>query len=717
MSNRDSIRDTFFQECEELLESLQEGLTAIDDDTADSETINSVFRAVHSIKGGAGAFGFDDLVSFAHEFETILDEIRNGRLDQPSSFADVLWKSADLLGDLVAAAAGGVAIETHRTSDLISKLVSLMPETSPNSNWEQEAEFQPLAFAFDDPLFSDTASEETTYKILFQPQDSMFENGNETAVLLRKLATLGEATIICDISQLPTFQILEPEKCYLSWMIELCSSASIEEIQDVFEFVEQDCDLKISSTQDALNDTSNAPEDPPPESNPPLQLINDNITQQHDVDGDELEQIPPTRAPAPARDASRANRSSDSKTAGAPATVRVDVERIDKLINLIGELVVNQAMLSQCHLDSELSADSDFVTGLDELKTLTRDVQDSVMAIRAQPVKSLFQRMARIVREASAATGKDVHLEISGELTEVDKTVLERLADPLTHMVRNAVDHGLETPEQRQISGKPTKGIIHLAAAHRSGRVVIDVSDDGAGINRARVLETAIRKNLISQNDNLSPEETDALLFLPGFSTVTEISNLSGRGVGMDVVRSAIRALGGRISINSEPGLGSTFSISLPLTLAVLDGMVVEVAQQKLVIPIAAIIETLLPNTNNFHSIGHQDVIFIRDTVIPVVDLGNILGFRPPLENLTKCVLILLESDLGVQFAVLVDAIHDQRQLVIKALEENYGEVAGAAAATILGDGRIALILDPNDRLFIGHRNAVTTDSRQIANG
>jgi len=712
MNNRDGIRDTFFQECEELLESLQEGLTEIDENTADSETINSVFRAVHSIKGGAGAFGFDDLVSFAHEFETILDEIRNGRLKEPSRFSGLLWKSADLLGDFVAASARGSEIDAQRADDLISELVSLMPEISPNTSQEPEPEFQPLAFTMDDPIFTEPLNEDTAYKILFRPQDSMFENGNETAVLLRKLATLGDATITCNISKLPSFEALEPEKCYLSWVIELRTLASFEEIREVFEFVDQDCDLNIACIHEANEGPVNTPEgDESYSSPPPLQLVSDKITPQHDMDNTELENTPPPKALTPT------SGSNDGKTTAAPVTVRVDVERIDKLINLIGELVVNQAMLSQFHLDSEHSADSDFVTGLDELKTLTRDVQDSVMAIRAQPVKSLFKRMARIVREASAATGKDVHLEIFGELTEVDKTVIERLADPLTHMVRNAVDHGLEAPEQRLASGKPAKGTIRLAAAHRSGRVIIDVSDDGAGINREKVLETALRKKLISQNDSLSPEETDALLFLPGFSTVTEVSNLSGRGVGMDVVRSAIRALGGRISINSEPGLGSTFSISLPLTLAVLDGMVVEVAQQKMVIPIAAIIETLRPNKNNFHTIGHKDVIFMRDSIIPVVDLGNILGFRPRLKDPTNCVLILLESDLGIQFAVLVDAIHDQRQLVIKALEENYGDVAGAAAATILGDGRIALILDPNDELFIGRGNTTATEPRQIANG
>jgi len=302
-------------------------------------------------------------------------------------------------------------------------------------------------------------------------------------------------------------------------------------------------------------------------------------------------------------------------------------------------------------------------------------------------------------------------------LTEIDKTVIEKLADPLTHMIRNAVDHGLETKGKRHEVGKPTQGVITLTAAHRSGRVVIDVSDDGAGINRERVLKIGIERGIVGAEEILAPEEIDALLFLPGFSTVEKVSNLSGRGVGMDVVKNSIQSLGGRITIVSRPGEGSTFSISLPLTLAILDGMVTEVADEKLVIPIASILETMSPNPSDIHPIGDKYVILVRQSFIPISDIGQALGYRDGLADYKNQVFILVETDDGSRYAMAVDRIQDQRQLVIKALTENYSDVSGVAAATILGDGRIALILDPNDAIFHGQDEKKQQELPQAVNG
>ena len=317
------------------------------------------------------------------------------------------------------------------------------------------------------------------------------------------------------------------------------------------------------------------------------------------------------------------------------------------------------------------------------------------MAIRAQPVKPLFQRMSRIVREVAEATAKEVRLRTEGEATEVDKTVIELLADPLTHMIRNAVDHGLETPEDRIAAGKPAEGVVRLSAAHRSGRVVIEVSDDGAGINRPRVLESAIRKGLVAPDALLSDQDIDNLLFLPGFSTVTEVSSISGRGVGMDVVKRSIQALGGRITISSKPRQGSTFSMRLPLTLAVLDGIVVSIEDQTFVIPLTAIVETLKPDPSSVHTMGEgSHIMRVRDSFVPLIDVGVELGVRPLSGQPRPGVAILVESENRSRCALLVDNIQDQRQVVIKSLETNYGRVRGIAAATILGDGRVAMILD-----------------------
>ena len=396
--------------------------------------------------------------------------------------------------------------------------------------------------------------------------------------------------------------------------------------------------------------------------------------------------------PAP-KDA--AEPAADAKSAAPAATIRVDLDRVDRLIDLVGELVINQAMLTERVADLKLARMSPVSIGLDELEQLTRGIQDSVMAIRAQPVKSVFQRMPRLVREVASQTGKTVRLETEGENTEVDKTVIERLIDPLTHMIRNAIDHGVERPDKRREVGKAEEGVLHLSASHRSGRIIIKIVDDGAGINRERVLSIAVKKGLVDEAAKLSDEEIDNLIFLPGFSTAETVSDISGRGVGMDVVKRSIQSLGGRISITSVPGKGSTFTMSLPLTLAVLDGMVVAVGHQTLVIPLSAIVEILMPQTIAIHQFGEEArVIGLRGDFIPLVDIGRRMNYCTEMADPRKGVVLLVESESGARNALIVDSILGQRQVVIKSLEANYGAVSGISAATILGNGRVALIVD-----------------------
>ena len=392
----------------------------------------------------------------------------------------------------------------------------------------------------------------------------------------------------------------------------------------------------------------------------------------------------------------KGDKNEDAEAKAPKATLRVDLDRVDRLINAVGELIINQAMIAQRLQDMTSTRDDDLVMHIEDYRLLARDIQEGVMAIRAQPVKSLFQRMSRIVREAADATGKMAELVTSGEGTEVDKTVVERLADPLTHMIRNAVDHGLENREARAASGKPAMGTIKLSASHRSGSVIITVRDDGAGLNRPKILEIAKRKNLVAQDAELSDSEIDQLLFMPGFSTAATVSNLSGRGVGLDVVRNAVTALGGRISISTTPGQGTEFTIMLPLTLAVMDGMVVTVGGQTLVVPITSIIETIRPQPSDLHRIGTDETLLsIRGRMIPVVDVARALGFPSP-DYTGSPLLLLVESEGLGECALVVDGVQDQRQVVIKSLESNFGSVPGVSAATVLGDGRIALILDPD---------------------
>ncbi|MEQ1490030.1 MAG: chemotaxis protein CheA, partial [Terricaulis sp.] len=495
----------------------------------------------------------------------------------------------------------------------------------------------------------------------------------------RELARLGDIKASLDATALPDIAALDPENAYCSWTVELAAEIAEQAILDVFDFVGDDCAITLQRADGSGVDTPAAPQPAPV------------VLLELPVESPEIPLATVESSTAP-----KGETKGDGKAAvSAGATIRVDLERVDRLIDLVGELVINQAMLAQRVLESEHSLSSTVSLGLDELEQLTRQIQDSVMAIRAQPVKSVFQRMPRLVREIAASTGKQVRLVMEGEGTEVDKTVIERLSDPITHMLRNAIDHGVETPAERIAAGKPGEGTVRLAALHRSGRIVIQVSDDGKGINRPRVREIAIKKGLISAEASLSDDEIDNLIFLPGFSTASSVSNISGRGVGMDVVKRSIQALGGRITIASQPDKGSTFTLSLPLTLAVLDGMVISASGQTLVAPLTAIIETLRPKPEDVRPLGpNSAVLLVRGEHVPLIDVGVALGIRTTPVDPAAGVVLLVESDGVSRAALVADEIQGQRQVVIKSLEANFQRVDGIAAATILGDGRVALILD-----------------------
>ncbi len=696
-----AIRETFFQECEEQLAELESGLLAMEGGDTDPETINAVFRAVHSIKGGAGAFSLDDLVRFAHVFETALDEMRSGRLDPSPDALKIMLRAADVLADLVRAGRSGDSVDESRSAALVEELKSLGPDGGSDADEGPEDwgdfEFKPVAMEADEP-----EAPSGGWVVTFKPRADLYAKANEAALLLRELARLGDSTVTVDTSELPAFDAIDPEAAYLAWTVTLPATVDEDSIREVFEFVDGDCELTVVREGDdaaagddfdlsALLAHVQGDAEPAPvlEAEPILAVAAPEPSAPEPSAPEPSAPAPVAAKPEPAAAPTAAGKSE------AGATIRVDLERVDRLIDLVGELVINQAMLAQRVMEAGLARASGVAMGLDELEQLTREIQDSVMAIRAQPVKSVFQRMPRLVREVAAMTGKPVRLVTEGEGTEVDKTVIERLADPLTHMIRNAIDHGLESPEKRAAAGKPAEGVVRLAAAHRSGRIVIEVADDGGGINRERVKSIAAERGLIASDAALSDEEIDNLIFMPGFSTANAVSDISGRGVGMDVVRRSIQGLGGRIAIASRPGQGSTFTMSLPLTLAVLDGMVVDVAGQTLVAPITAIVETLQPKASDVSSLGGDArVISIRGGYIPLIDVGQALGYRVEPLPATQGVVLLIEGEGGARAALLVDAIQGQRQVVIKSLEANYRQVPGVAAATILGDGRVALILD-----------------------
>jgi two-component system chemotaxis sensor kinase CheA len=702
MDPLESIRETFFQECEEQLAELETGLLAMEEGDTDPETINAVFRAVHSIKGGAGAFSLEPLIRFAHVFETALDEMRSGRLAVSNEVVKTMLRAADVLADLVRAARDGGSVDEALSAALTDELKALGPdgeEAGGEEDWG-DFEFKPAAVQLDTPAAP------TAWRVRFKPRADLYAKANEAAILLRELARLGDIQVELETADLPALEDLDPEAAHLAWTVTLTGETDEVTIREVFEFVDGDCELEVAPIGgDAPAEAPQAFEDNGETFDIAALLAQAKVeaapqpsvgTAPHALSAETSPAAPASAAAAPTPEqASSPEGPGQPRKHEAGATIRVDLERVDRLIDLVGELVINQAMLSQRVMEAGFARASGVAMGLDELEQLTREIQDSVMAIRAQPVKSVFQRMPRLVREVAAMTGKPVRLVTEGEGTEVDKTVIERLADPLTHMIRNAIDHGLESPERRAEAGKPAEGLVRLAAAHRSGRIVIEVADDGGGINRERVKSIAVERGLIAADAPLSDEEIDNLIFMPGFSTADAVSDISGRGVGMDVVKRSIQALGGRIAITSRPGKGSTFTMSLPLTLAVLDGMVVDVAGQTLVAPITAIVETLLPKASEVNSLGgNARVISIRGGYVPLIDVGLALGYRAEPLAPGQGVALLIEGEGGARAALLVDAIQGQRQVVIKSLEANYRQVPGVAAATILGDGRVALILD-----------------------
>jgi two-component system chemotaxis sensor kinase CheA len=690
------IRDVFFQECEEQLGELESGLLQMENGSKDAETVNAVFRAVHSIKGGAGIFALDGLVRFAHVFETTLDAIRSGRLAAEPPIMALLLRAADVLMDLVRAARQGEPISDTHTQDIVAEFNAV---AAGGSGAQAKNEAKPAAAVPSPPAAAPSEPAKSTWVIRLTPKAPLYAKANETALLLRELSLLGETEVEIDADALPDLADLDPEAGYISWNIVLSTDRDSKAIRGVFDFVEDDCDLEMFEQPDfSFFDGSGEPQAEVTAAAP--------ATPAAPAARTESKAPPAPAAPHPveAMAAQAENASSVSQT------IRVDLDRVDRMIDLVGELVITEAMLSQRVLEAGLVRTSAVAMALEELEALTREIQDSVMAIRAQPVRAVFQRMPRLVRELAAHTGKQVRLVTEGESTEVDKTVIERIADPLTHMIRNAIDHGLESTETRLAAGKPPEGQVRLTALHRSGRIVIEVADDGAGINRARVKQKAVENGLISADAPLTDDEIDNLIFLPGFSTASEISDISGRGVGMDVVRRSVQAMGGRISITSRPGLGSTFTLSLPLTLAVLDGMVVKTSNQTLIVPLAAVLETLRPSLADIHPLDNRtSVLALRGGYVPMVDVAEVLEFGNHTKPPDQCVALLVESEGGNRAILLVDEIQGQRQVVIKSIEANFRAVYGIAAATVMGDGHVALILDV-DTIVSATRDSGRTD-------
>jgi len=741
MSDLDDFKATYFDECSELLTELEEQFATIEGGDQSSERLNAVFRAIHSIKGGAGAFGFSGLVGFAHAYETLLDKVREGQVRLSPDVTALCIRANDIVADFVAAARAGTELPGEYGADEKARFDALCAGEDDDGGEPMEEfdiEFVPVMVDLDkgageegpaDPAGLDAfaaaplAADGEHWEIRFRPHSELYARANDPLLLFRELATLGELSVRAVFEPIPLLADFEPFGVYCAWEMTLASPTATETaIREAFEFVEGNCDLEVVQLSAApvtvaepealsllaavepiaARLADRMPEPPalelPDEAEAPLPSFSDLA--------DTIKSAAPARQPfipirsepmtprAPVAEAPAAAPDAEAERRNGVQSIRVDLDKVDRVVNMVGELVITQSMLTQQMDDTLRQKYQELVRGLEVLAQTTRGLQDSVMAIRAQPVKSVFSRMPRLVRELATKTGKKIRLETIGENTEIDKTVIEQLSDPLTHMIRNSADHGIELPEKRLAAGKTETGVIRLSAEQAGGNILIVVEDDGAGINREKVMQVARQRGVVAADQQLTDEQIDQLIFAPGFSTAEAVSDISGRGVGMDVVLSNIKKIGGSVHVRSWAGRGTRMTLRLPLTLAVLDVMLVRVSQNPYVVPLSSIVETMQCSRASFERVpSGGKVLQVRGEYVQVIDLCDRFEMATSVDEKNRFV-VLCEAEGSVKVALVVDDIIGQQQVVIKSLEENFESIEGIAGGTILGDGNVALIVD-----------------------
>jgi two-component system chemotaxis sensor kinase CheA len=671
---------SFLEESFEGLELMESGL--LDLKVGDNETIDSIFRAAHSIKGGAGTFGFDNVTEFTHLVETLLDEMRDGRREINSKDTEILLDSVDCMRILIEAARDGEDYDhekVSRTSSRLSETLGEQQSTNNNINNNESNES------------NESQSGGRGYHIKFIPEHSLAKTGNDPIFIFSALKELGELSIFANTEELPALMDIDAQELYLSWHLTLLTDAEKAEVVEIFEWVEDECLLVVEpiistlgeeyihsppiNTDSVMNELSAEPQSP-----------NKVVSQ---------EQLPSTKVENE-QEVAIDGKSKTIKGKGKAdlGSIRVGVDKVDSLINLVGELVITQSMLSELGNDFDMTKIERLTSGLEQLLQNTKELQESVMRIRMLPISFAFNRFPRLVHDLAIKMGKEIELITHGEQTELDKTVMEQIGDPLVHLVRNAADHGIELKEVRLANGKPEKGTISLDAYHQGGNIVIEIKDDGAGINKEKVLDKAIGKGLIDGNSILTDSQVYDLLFEPGFSTAAEVTDISGRGVGMDVVKRNIQSLGGRIQVESVLGKGSTFKVNLPLTLAILDGQLVKVGSETYIIPLISIVESLQIDNKLINRVSGDMVLYrLRDDNVPVLPIYKMFNLETECTKIDKALLVVVEADRQ-KIGLMVDDLLAQQQVVIKSLNDNYQQVAGVSGATILGDGSVAMILD-----------------------
>jgi two-component system, chemotaxis family, sensor kinase CheA len=691
------FHDAFFEESFEALDSMEAALLKLDIGAPDKELINTIFRVAHSIKGGSATFGFSDIASFTHSLETMLDELRSGTMQVTLAMSDMLLKSVDVMRAMLRAVQQKQPIDAQRVSDLQFDLELMIAQKNSAPEPPPVVAAAPVATAAAAAApaaaaDTNTAPAKSHWEIAFRPYPELFSRGNDPLRMMRELAELGHLESRVDVGALPGFADLEPQTCYLSWKITLEGNIDESAIRQVFEWAEGDCDLTIKQLMSG--DAAPAAIEKLPDAPAVTEVAT--VAALPAPIAAPAPAVSAPSAPAPTVAAAPAAAKPDAPHAPADSgSIRVSVEKIDELMNTVGELVITQAMLSQLGSKLEGPTAEKLRGGLAQLERNMRELQESVMRVRMLPINVVFSRFPRMVRDLAQRLGKQIELKLTGEQTELDKTVLEKIGDPLVHLVRNSIDHGIESPATRSANGKPAAGTVHLDACHRGGNIAVEVSDDGGGLDKNRILMKARERGLVNPNDVLTDEQIYDLIFLPGFSTAEKTTDVSGRGVGMDVVRRNIKELGGKIELRSEMGKGSKTIITLPLTLAIVDGQSVSVGGETYIVPLVSIVESMqLKATSVSRLSGRGEVFSFRGHYLPIVRLYELFGVEPRTRVLDEGLVVVAEGEGHQRIGLFVDDLLGQQQVVIKSLEANYGHVEGVSGATILGDGSVALILD-----------------------
>lgn len=703
-SEFEQFQDAFFEEAAQHLAIVEEGLLELEQHPEDLDLLNKIFRSAHSIKGTASMFGFSAVAQFTHKMETLLDSLRNGRKAVSPSISDLLLKAADCLQMLIQSTKTGAGIDEEIVRRLAQELAS---SSAPDS----QASAVNMTRESAQPVSDENCDGAQTYVIKWTPPDWLLQRGHDPLQTFKELNSIGVLTgVTLDMSRLPDLDLIDPETCYLSWTMQLTTNKDRRVIESILECGCEDGILSIEPVKAVGKEPNEQMKAAVlSEERAHMQLgqilvedglvslgqLDSALGQQKRVGEILVEQKVVTQQQV--EQALQKQRQQESAAQGKKTdatSIRVDTAKIDSLINLVGELVITQSMLRDLGTRFEMRQLPVLLERMVELERNTREIQERIMSIRMVPIGTAFAKLPRLVRDLSAKTDKKIRLILSGEETELDKTVIESIGDPLIHLVRNSADHGLEPPDERLDNNKQEVGTIRLNAFHEGGNICITVGDDGRGLDRDKILAKANEHGLISGNDKPTDDQIWALIFRPGFSTAEKVTDLSGRGVGMDVVKRNIESLGGTVRIKTTQGKGTTFILKLPLTLAIIDGMTVRVGHETYIVPLLSILESIQPRAELIKTlVGKGELINVRNTYIPIVRLYEVFESKPQYTNPSEATLLILETE-GERVAIMVDEILGQQQVVIKSMEQNFRKVEGIAGATILGDGRVAFIVD-----------------------